>query len=913
MEKPTLNLPSKKILMVAALALIGIPFLWYLLMAAMFSATDIRQKTLAALSQALGVEVTAIEQQQYSVFPFPHLKLNSIQVKNHPKARYPSMLSARGMSIQPTFGSLMGDLVVTVTLIEPKLEFETFEDKTHSWDIAGSKPDSSQEVALLQYINFENAMLHYANPTVNRDIKLENLSFALQFDSAEEYTAQGQFKLARDVFKFAAEVNGDGTRDITLQNRSSTYNLSGKWEGDSDSFIGKQSLSSQDIGQLLEVFLVSGEKSPVMPEDTTTHVPLDFTSDIKFKGRRITLTDMVLEGELAKGNGQAILLMGAHPEVSMQLDLQSLVLDKLQTRNVFEEFIRQSASGGEEEYQVALADNRNSSLPSGMKVTLSLKSEKASINSVDISKLQLAAKLNEGAIDVAQFSGKLGDDGQFIIKGKVEGSYEGLALKGSVDVAGKNFANVFQPLLEGNNADIVTLPDSFKRFRGKSNLYVNPSVLRLSESAMRIEAMQIRGTLVRQAIANATNIEGAFRLENINIDKFKKAPSQAESEYGFDKEALFSTLKKIINNADDKRYNFKLNFVDAILNDHKVDNADLRLLLNRQFIALEEMAIPYNETLIRGGVKAEFPANGKPQISMNVALDALDTDVFFGKSFAESPSMWRDEKGFWSMKEFNILWLDETDIDLKLRAGKIKHAEYELSNVDGVIQIKDGEFNVPDFKATVWGGELEGHGKMIIAKLPTFTTNFGLNGFDFSKLHGVTDLFSDLYGAANLRAEISTSGVNPHSAIQNMNGTLSFAGSGLKVKGFNLANMVRAANAVRTVQDIEKLVKYANRGGETNITTVRGNINIDSGFLRTPMMQITTPVGGGAIKGQINLIQWDVNLGISIYLTALQRNNPPYIRLLFVGPLKEVGRKLDTQSLESFIAKQAAERLLVNP
>lgn len=913
MEKITLNLPSKKLLVIAVGALLAIYLLWYGLMAMMFSAADMRTKTLAALSQHLGVEVTAIKQQQFSLMPFPKLTLNSVQVKNHPKARYPSLLTARGMEIHPTLGSIFGELVVAVTLYGPKLEFETFADKTHSWQMDVADKAAPQEIALLQNIHFEDTQLHYANPTINRDVTIDDLSFSLQFDSAQAYTAQGKFKLARDVFHFAAQVSGDGTRDLTVGNSSSTYKLAGKWDEAAESFIGKQTLKSKDIGQLLEVFLIAGEQAPQLAADSSTHVPANFASDVKLKGKRITLSNVALDGQLAEGGGQALILLNSTPQVSAQLDLKKFSLAKLESRKVFEEFISQSAKAGENEYRVSLADNRNSSLPKGLNFTLSLKSDQAKFQSLDVSSLQLAAKLSDGSIDIAQFSGKLAQAGQFIVKGKVEGSYDGLAFKGVADVAGKEFAAIFQPLLEGEESKILTLPEHFKRFRGKANLYVNPSVLRLSEVAMRIEAMQIRGTVVRQNVANATKYEGAFRLENIDIDSFNAENSTAaDEEKLFDKEALFTSLKQLIHNSGNNRYNFKLNFVDAVLNGNKLANADVRLLLNRQFIGLEEMAIPYNKTLIRGNVRTEF-LKDRPKIDANIVVDRLDTESFFGKSFADSPSMWRDENGQWSHKEFNILWLGEADINLTLKAGEFKHAEYELSNVDGIFKIQDGEFNVPKFKANVWGGLLDGRGKMLIAKLPTFNANIRLSGFDFSKLHNTTDLFSNLYGAANITSEISTTGVNPHSAIKNMKGTMSFAGSGLKVKGFNLANMVRAANAVRTVRDIEKLVTYANRGGETKITTVQGNMNIDNGLVRTPRMQISTPVGSGSIKGQINLIDWDVNVGISISLSALQRENPPNIRLLFVGPLQEVGRSLDTQSLESFIAKQAAERLLVNP
>lgn len=914
-QKSKLNLPSNKLLVTAVVVFVGIYVLWYALLAVMFSADSMREKTLSALSQALGVEVTAIEQQQFSLLPYPKLILNSVQVRNHPKSRYPNMLAAPNVKVVPSLGSLFGELVVTATFYNPKLEFETFADKTHSWQSDRSAAKGTDKIALLQQINFVDASVHYSNPSVNRDITIDKADFTMQFSSAEDYTANGTFKLARDIFAFEADFDASGQRELSINNRSSTYQLKGQWDNEANKFSGTQTLESVDIGQLFEVFLVAGEQPPALVEDTGQHVPATFSSAVKLSGKRLTLTDIKLQGQFAEGTGQSIALLGASPEVSAQVDLQKLDFSKLMARNVFTEFVSKTAASSEiDGFRINLPGNKKSSLPQGVKVTLSLKADHAQFSGAPISKLQLAAKLNDdGVIDVAQYSGKWGDDGQFLLKGKVEGSYDGLAFKGTGDVAGTNLSTVYTTAIDG-----IQLPDDLKRFRGRGNLYINPTVMRLSELLLRIEKMQVAGTLVRQEVSGSSShkYEGAFRIQNINLDELQRAQTSWKSNENadeFDKKSFFDNLNRLVTRSGDNRFNIKLSFVDAVLNEKPLDTADLRFMLNRQFVAMEEMAIPYQESLIRGKARMSFPATGKPKIDADIAFDSFDSEKLFGESYAEKPSMWRDENGLWTRREFNILWLADTDVKLKFKAAKFSHAGYELSGIDTDIEIENGELNVPKFHATIWGGKLNIYGKMLIAKLPTFTANLTLDGFQFDKLQETTDLFANLYGRASIRGSLSTTGVNPHSAVQNMKGTMSIAGSQLKVKGFNLENMVRAANAVRTVQDIEKLVKYANRGGETQITTLQGNMNIDGGFIRTPAMRIATPVGNGGIKGQVNLMDWDVNLGVSIYLTALQRSNPPDIRLVFVGPMSEVGRSLDTQSLESFITKQAAERLLVNP
>ncbi|MDG1286871.1 MAG: AsmA family protein [Rickettsiales bacterium] len=937
MKKSAINLPSKKLLIGVGGALLVLYVVWYAVLTMVFSADDIRKKTLAALSQHLGAEVTATDHQQFSLMPTPRLTLNNVQIKNHAKARHPSMLTSGMVRVIPSLGSIFGDLVVSVTFFDPKIEFETFADKTHSWDLPEPEQESNQAIALLQQIHFVDSILHYSNLTDKRDITFDKLSASFDFSSAQDYVAQGYFKLARDMFKFSATISGT-EREIRVNNSSSTYHLKGTLE-EGTGFTGEQKLESTDLGHLLEVFLVSGKKAPetMAPEDA---FPFNFSSALKLRGKRLTLSDVVLGGGAIEGTAQAIGLMGANPEMNAQIELKAFSIDKLLERGVLDEFIADSSQAENiDGYRIELPEDKASSLPSGVKMTISLKSEQAMFKGLDISNLQLAAKLDNSVIDVAQLSGKLPGNGQFILKGKVEGSYDGLAFKGAADVAGQEFAKTFQPLLKNETEAVIAFPESLKRFRGKANLFVNPEVMRLSEGLMRVEKMQWLGTLVRQRLKAAksslvaTNsqpasalgyrYEGAFRFTNVDLDELRSAQVRGEENADvsdseqvpeeFDRDKLFAWMQGMMKSAQNSWFNLKLNFVDAFLDGKKRETANLRLILNRQLFALEEIEMPYNGSFIKGLTHFTFPKKGKPKFSAHLQLDRFDSEEFFGEAFDKDALFWREGNGLWSRKEFNILGLGDMDVDLTFRVGAVKHAEYDLTDMSGKLLIDNSAVRLNDFTVGAWGGKLTGHGKMLIAKLPTISGNVSLNGFDFAKLHGVTDLFSNLYGNANLRGQFSTTGVNPHSAIQNMKGSLAFAGSGLKVIGFNLANMVRAANAVRTVKDIETLVKFANRGGETKINTVQGNMNIDGGYLRTPMMRIATPIGNGGVKGQINLMDWKVNVAISVFLTALQAQNPPDIRLVFVGPLNEVGRSLDTQSLESFIAKTAAERLLVNP
>ncbi len=934
MEKPKLKYPSPKLLIIAGLGIIAIILLWYGLLYFRFSASILRNQTLAALSSQLGEEVTAIDLQQFSLMPYPKLVLNSVQVKNNPQSRYSNMLKSSSMMIQPSLASLFGDLVVDVTFYDSTIELETFNDKTHSWQRENGYTTQSPQ-ALIQAIHIDNAVIHYQDVAAQRDVTIDKFYASLRFESAEQYRISGEFIAKRDRFEFALNTTQQGGLNAQINNQSSRYSLEGIWNADKTEFSGNHTLESADIGQLLAVFMTTAQETPQIATEDEDRAPITLKSPIIYQNNRLTFNDIEIDSPFVKGQAKALAFLNKKPEITLQLVLSELSLNPLTKRGIFQEFItNQSADTQNTSYRAIVPRDKQSSLPNDLKVTLSLTSEKGQFESFDARNIQMAAILNDGVISVAQFSGNIAEDNQFLVTGDVIGSYEGLAFKGSTQIAGKNFEAFFNAALNDSETDKISFPDEYKRFRGRANIYYNPSVLQISETALRIEDKQLIGTLVRQPITTiargdssqlyaANRFEGAFRLNNINLDDFNLFHSAAAvNDTDADElpasdssslKMLIDDVKQFTQKLGHNQVKLKINFADVTLNENQIDTAEMQLVLNQQLFKIEEIDLAYGGSLIQGSIALENKPNMLPKIQLNIRADAFDSAKFFGQDERDNAPLWRDDNGQWSTEEFDLLGLNDINVQATIDIQKYTHKEYNFNNLSTEFLLENNELFISKFNAQLWGGDLASTARMSIAKLPTFQADFALSNFQFSDLHNLTDLFSGISGSGNLRGNFKSSGVNPISAIQNMEGVISLAASGLKVEGFNLENLVRAANAVRKVQDIDKLIEYADRGGETAISTLQGSLNINDGFVRTPSLNIATPVGQGVIKGQISLLDWKLNMAVSILLNALDTQNPPEIRMLFVGPLNEATRSLDTQSLESFIAKQSAERLLVNP
>ncbi len=609
--------------------------------------------------------------------------------------------------------------------------------------------------------------------------------------------------------------------------------------------------------------------------------------------------------------------------MKLALEMDEFSLASLENRGVLRELLTQTESVETMDgVRMMQASGKKKGLPQGVQLDLTLTSKKAELSSVPMQDLQLAAVLKEGYVSLSQLSGKLEGAGQFVLKGEVESSFEGLALKGQLDVGGADFVGTVHSIF----GDTLEIPARLKQYRGRGNIFLTQDLLRVSEMILRAEDLQVLGTILRkhndvvQDIPKALgtpevahvdfNYEGAIRIDKLNLDEWHVAQKDPEYKELEAYPKLLRVAKSWQKRATHAAAEIKVSLIDMTLNGQSRPRAAVSFIVNGGGVALSNIEMPYNGTYISGSIAVGFPQKGAPEVQADLKADILNTSEFFEHDFAADEDFWRDKSGNWSRKELAIGWMHQFNGTVKLAMGSLTHDILEFTNLNAEVLLKDGTMQIKQLSSGFLGGETSVRAQMTASKLPSMSGAISLNGVSFEKLRKLTDLVGDLTGKLSMSGEFSSTGINPQIVVQNAQGVIAVAGAGINVVGFNLANLVRAANTVRTVADINKLVQYANQGGATYIDTLKGNISLGSGFLRTPGIVISTKESNGSINGQLGLTDWDLNGAIILYLTTLQQQSPPSVRLVFTGPLKNTARTLETQSLESFIAKQSAERIL---
>jgi hypothetical protein len=836
------------------------------------------------------------------------------------------------IAIVHPYSIIQSDLYVSLYLQSPKVELETFDDGSSSWELRTQ--DDDKEAAVIAGLEIVGGEINYNYPLFGRHIVVKNVNANMHFPSDNKLESSGAMSIANANYQFMLSMDGvnndNAMVDLAVYDGSSTLSAKGKWSKPGKSFEGEQMLESPDFGAFLRNFvpkiLPSGQivnaGEPEQPVDAALMLPLKWQSKVNYSADKLSLDDIVFSGDYIQGKGNLTAEIAVHPDIVARFDFDKLSFEPLSKRGILYDILTHSDSTEiVEGYKVNLPEGRRTALPNGVSLSLVATGKEVVLLGLPAQEMQLQAKLVDSKIQIGQFSAKLPGETQLIVKGDVEGSYEGISLKGQLDFGGKEFKEL-APYIFGKS---LAIPERLKQFRGRSNIFLTPDLARFSESILRVEDYQVLGTILRKkqkmpimaqekvpevVVEPPVAYEGALRLDNINFDELIDAQASVKPKENNQYPNLLYLAKQWQNDVAGASLDMRMNLIDFMLGGQKRSRASVDMVVNGGGVALNNVETSYNGTMLSGSMGVSFAAQALPEIQANIKADTLNTKTFFEHDFAQDESILRESDGSWSKKEFNLDWAKKVNGNLTLTVGNLSHEVYELNNVLLEASIKDSLVKISNLSAGIWGGGFLIRSQMLASKLPSFSGTFSLKNIDIIKLKTATDLFGDLLGRISLTGEFVTTGVNPFIAMQNTQGAISVIGSGITITGFNLANMVRAANTVRTVDDIDKIVEFADQGGTTNVSLLQGSINLAGGFLRSPGITINTQEGAGNINGQLSVMDWNLNAAVMIYLTALQQQSPPSIRLIFAGPLNKAARTLDTQSLESFIAKQAAERIL---
>ena len=913
----------KQVMVIAGIAAFFIGG-WALAMSIFFEPDKVQKQIIAEIERQIGQKIIFESTQESSSFPTPMLTLHNVATKSDPRAQVPNLITISKVVVRVRLLSLFRNAPqLDVSLVNPSFKGETFKDGTHSWQslVENKVAPSPQSQAAVRSVQVVDGTFSYANPSINRIIEFNHINGNISFPDDGQFTAGGSITYHDEPYELnlAHQTGSAAQYHLKIANSQSSLEINGAMQ--QGEFAGKFKLDSMDVGYLLESML--SNKHDEKLDEKLRFAQLaegSLTYQVQEGGQRLDLPDVKLSGPYISGTAKLSANIQAQPVIRAELNLDNLTLSPLNQRHVFDNFLA-APTKPKTEFAINDVETKQILLPQGIDAIFSLSSKEAQAYGMNISDVRLYAHLLDGEIEIKQASAMLPGQTQSVLVGRVEGSFDGLALKGTLDMFGQKASALFASL---KLLDVKLLAE-MEQFRARSNIVVTPRNARFSETIIQTSGPQFLGTLVREgnrshgeAKAVGNHVELSARLSNFNLDQFLRLQSGLKDglpTYAQSLKALSDLWKKL--GPDSYQLNLSLNNVHFC--DEDIAGLNGRVHFDASGLRLEDISTRLRGTDIAGAADMHFSNDPKarPVINADLKLGELDTARFFDIGSEEEQQHFFRQAGndgatAWSEKPFDFYWLKQFNGDVKVKIDLLHHGIYSLQNVDTEMLIQDDVTSIKSFVATLWDGNIRSSGTLQVGMVPSLSLKLQLDAASLEEIQKFSALFSGLRGRISLAGELGSTGVNVSSLVKNARGTFAVAGRQIIIEGFDAERLVRAANAVRVASDIDKIVEFSKRGGETVIQTLTGNLNLDAGILQSPGIAIATEDARGSMKGRIGLMDWTINAAITLLLPLLDQQEPPYVRLVFSGPLDAPARDLDTQVLESFVTRAAARRILTN-
>jgi AsmA protein len=263
----------------------------------------------------------------------------------------------------------------------------------------------------------------------------------------------------------------------------------------------------------------------------------------------------------------------------------------------------------------------------------------------------------------------------------------------------------------------------------------------------------------------------------------------------------------------------------------KKADATLKLAATADSAKVSDLRLRLDESSVDGSASVSNFA--KPAIRFALHLDQIDIDRYLPAPSADA-----------------VETLRALDIDGSMKIDQLQAYQLRSSQILLKLTAKDGALRVNPAQATLYEGKYNGDFSLDVRqKQPKIALNDKLTGVQVGPLLKDLTGKDTLSGTTQASTSLTASGQTPDALKQSLNGTLGFAFTDGSVKGFNLAGMIRRAQAQISGQPAP-----AEAGpNQTDFSELTGTGTVTNGVISNRDLMAKSPLLRVEGAGDVNL------------------------------------------------------------
>jgi AsmA protein len=320
---------------------------------------------------------------------------------------------------------------------------------------------------------------------------------------------------------------------------------------------------------------------------------------------------------------------------------------------------------------------------------------------------------------------------------------------------------------------------------------------------------------------------GDIRLSDINISIGKVALGEPFSlSMAFNAEGLLEGMKNAVS-------------LDT----------DVSLDLDAGSVALENLGLALDDIVAKGWLR--IPDMDQGQIAFDLAVDALDADIFLGPPAEEPEPASEAETTGDEPLDLPLQDLRALNIDGSLGIGELKAAGATLTNVKLGLVAKNGLIRLNPFNADLYGGSYAGDVQLDArGQKPKVSLNDTLSSVHLGELLTAMTGESQLAGIGNLSIDATTTGNTVNEMMGALNGDVSLSMDEGRYLGTDIWYEIRKAKAKYSKTDLPEEPENP----YTDVTEFSGSANVTNGVVRNDEFTAGAPFLRLTGNGSINLL-----------------------------------------------------------
>lgn len=497
--------------------------------------TSYRNGIAAEIERVLGRRVMIDGAVEASIVPTPRLSLHGLRVGNLTGASSPTMAQVEALELRVAFWPLLsGKIVVTsVVLRKPVIELELLPDGQRNWVFGRSIED----------VQFENATVTdgtviYRETRTGAEQRVEGINARLAADSFYgPLRTAGELRYNAIPLRFSLSTGrfdprGQATTPVNL-----TAEIPGPSRGlgrgqavrAAGSFTGTVRLPEAGMPQITGEMKLQGDDladfvatiAPVrgVPDVLAQSFSLESALDLKESVLTANGVNVQLGETRAQGAVNAA-FTGDEPQVDLTLTLGRVDLDAWLAAAA------KKAAARPAEQVAAPAEAEEFELPVNLRLTLDVTADALTHRNAAARQIKLAAEMDDGVVDIYQFSVQLPGGTDATFNGKLLAADGRAQVNGLAEVASDDFRS----LLAWLDMDISGLPAGrLNKVSATGHLAVTTEMLDIGELDLRFDNTRVTGALVG-ALRERPGFGVNLIVDQFNVDSYLPGAAGAAAD-----------------------------------------------------------------------------------------------------------------------------------------------------------------------------------------------------------------------------------------------------------------------------------------------------------------------------------------------------------------------------------------------